>query len=208
MAKKRTKRMTAAERREQLVEVGRTIFAKQGYEATTVEEIARRARVSKPIVYEHFGGKEGLYAVVVDREMKSLLEGVTRSIGTGGPRERFERAALAFLTYVESNPAGFTVLSRDAPAERAAGGLSSVLNELAARVTEIFAAEFRKLGYDPKSAPIYAHALVGMVTYVGQWWRKVRRPPVREVARHLAALSWTGLSQLPKRPALTIDEKH
>jgi AcrR family transcriptional regulator len=205
MTKKRTKRMTAAERREQLVEVGRNLFAKHGYEATTVEEIARKAGVSKPIVYEHFGGKEGLYAVVVDREMKSLLDGVTQSIGTGEPRERFERAALAFLTYVENNPAGFTVLSRDAPIERAAGSLSSVLNELAARVTEIFAAEFRKLGYEPKSAPIYAHALVGMVTYVGQWWRKVRRPPVRDVARHLAALSWMGLSHLPKRPELSID---
>ena len=195
--------MSAAERREQLVDVGRTIFAKRGYEATTVEEIARRAGVSKPIVYEHFGGKEGLYAVIVDPEMKSVLDLVTQSIGKGGPRLRFERAALAFLTYVENNPAGFSVLSRDAPVVRTAGGgLSSVLNELAARVTDIFATEFRKLGYDPKSAPIYAHALVGMVTYVGQWWRKVRRPAVREVARHLAALIWMGLRHLPKEPVL------
>ncbi len=49
------KKLTAAARRAQLIEVGRSAFAKKGYEATSVEEIAKRAKVSKPIVYEHFG---------------------------------------------------------------------------------------------------------------------------------------------------------
>ena len=52
-------RLTAAARRAQLIEVGRSVFAKRGYDATSVEEIAERAKVSKPIVYKHFGGKEG-----------------------------------------------------------------------------------------------------------------------------------------------------
>jgi AcrR family transcriptional regulator len=65
------KKLTAAARRAQLIQVGREVFAENGYEATSVEEIASRAKVSKPIVYEHFGGKEGLYAVVVDRERLS-----------------------------------------------------------------------------------------------------------------------------------------
>ncbi|MCA9616236.1 MAG: helix-turn-helix transcriptional regulator, partial [Myxococcales bacterium] len=53
---KRGSRLSALERRAQLVEVGRSVFAKRGYEGTSVEEIAARAKVSKPIVYEHFGG--------------------------------------------------------------------------------------------------------------------------------------------------------
>ncbi|HRA06299.1 MAG TPA: helix-turn-helix domain-containing protein, partial [Propionicimonas sp.] len=61
-------RMTRAERREQLIDVARALFAERGLEGTSVEEIAAHAGVSKPVVYEHFGGKEGLYAVVVDRE--------------------------------------------------------------------------------------------------------------------------------------------
>ena len=65
----RTSRMTASERRTQLINVGRSLFAKKGFEAVSVEEIAAAAKISKPIVYEHFGGKEGLYAVVIDREM-------------------------------------------------------------------------------------------------------------------------------------------
>ncbi|EDY47574.1 transcriptional regulator [Streptomyces clavuligerus] len=70
-------RMTGAERREQLLDIGRTLFADKGFEGTSVEEIAAKAGVSKPVVYEHFGGKEGLYAVVVDREMRQLLRRVT-----------------------------------------------------------------------------------------------------------------------------------
>lgn len=78
-------RMTGKQRREQLLEIGRTVFAERGYDGTSVEEIAERAGVSKPVVYEHFGGKEGLYAVVVDREMQLLLDMVTGAL-TGGTR--------------------------------------------------------------------------------------------------------------------------
>ncbi|HZX39625.1 MAG TPA: TetR/AcrR family transcriptional regulator, partial [Streptomyces sp.] len=73
-------RMTGAERREQLLDIGRTLFAEKGFEGTSVEEIAAKAGVSKPVVYEHFGGKEGLYAVVVDREMSALLDRITSSL--------------------------------------------------------------------------------------------------------------------------------
>ena len=67
-------RMSGSQRREQLVAVGRKLFAAKGYEAVSVEEIAAKAEVSKPVVYEHFGGKEGLYAVIVDREVTGLIE--------------------------------------------------------------------------------------------------------------------------------------
>ena len=60
-------RMTGTERREQLIEVARELFAEKGFAGTSIEEVALRGHVSKPVVYEHFGGKEGLYAVVVDR---------------------------------------------------------------------------------------------------------------------------------------------
>ena len=69
-------RMTGPQRREQLLEVGRKLFADKGFEGTSVEEIAAKAGVSKPVVYEHLGGKEGLYAVVVDREIRTLLDGI------------------------------------------------------------------------------------------------------------------------------------
>src|SRR5262244_4158520 len=103
--------MTGKERREQLLDIGRRLFAERGLDGTSIEEIAAQADVSKPVVYEHFGGKEGLYAVVVDREVERFIAMATSLLSTGTPRERVERAALAFLTYVKDHPDGFAILS-------------------------------------------------------------------------------------------------
>jgi AcrR family transcriptional regulator len=202
MGERTQRRLTAAARRAQLIDIGRQVFAKRGYDAASVEEIAEHARVSKPIIYQHFGGKEGLYAVVVDREMEYLLRRIAESIASGSPRERVERGALAFLEYVRDHPDGFAVLAHGAPATPAGGGMSSLLNDVAERVSEAFVTAFKAVGYDPKAAPIYAHALIGMVTSVGQWWMESRKPSVEEVASHIAALAWRGLRRLPKKPTL------
>jgi len=203
----KSRRLSGSERRAQLIDVGRAVFAKRGYEATSMEEIADRAKVSKPILYEHFGGKEGLYAVVVDREMDYVVRRIVEAIATGSPRERVEKATLAFLTYVRDEPDGFAVLSQDSPLTSTRGRLSSLLNDLAERVGDLFASSFKEAGYDPRASPIYAHALVGMVTFVGKWWTEVRKPSVDEVAKHIGALAWMGLRHLPKRPTLKSRER-
>ena len=83
-------RMTGTQRREQLLDVGRSLFAERGYDGTAVEEIALRAGVSKPVVYEHFGGKEGLYAVVVDREVSRLMEMFASALSGDSPKVLLE----------------------------------------------------------------------------------------------------------------------
>src|SRR5664279_4057155 len=91
-------RMTARDRREQLVTVARALFAEKGFDGTSVEEIALRADVSKPVVYEHFGGKEGIYAVIVDREVEALSGALSGALASRAhPRVLVERAALALL---------------------------------------------------------------------------------------------------------------
>ncbi|MDQ3152931.1 MAG: TetR/AcrR family transcriptional regulator, partial [Actinomycetota bacterium] len=108
--------MTGQARREQLMDVGRVLFAEKGYEGASIEEVAHRAGVSKPVVYEHFGGKDRLYAVVVDREMRELLEHMTSALaGAEHPRELLERAALALLDYIQDSTDGFRILVRDSP---------------------------------------------------------------------------------------------
>ena len=199
--KKPTGRLTAAARRAQLIEVGREVFAERGYGATSVEEIANRANVSKPILYDHFGGKEGLYAVVVDRELECILSRIAEAVSTGMPRERLEQATVAYLTYVQERPLGFAVLLRGAPQQERSGEMPALMYDLADRVGDIFTEQFSEAGYDPASAPIYAHALVGMVAFVGQWWTESGKPPsVNTVASHIAALAWMGLRHLPKQP--------
>lgn len=170
-----------------------------------MEEIADRAKISKPIVYEHFGGKEGLYAVIVDREVEHIVARIGAAVAEGSPRRRLEAAILAYLTYVDERPHGFAVLLRDAP--KRSGRMPALMFDLADRVGDVFTDMFRRAGYDAKAAPIYAHALVGMVAFVGQWWTESRKPPPAEVvASHVAALGWMGLRHLPIKPALLASE--
>ncbi|GAA1580967.1 TetR/AcrR family transcriptional regulator [Kribbella hippodromi] len=195
--------MTSAERREQLITIARGLFAQKGYEATSVEEIAHRAEVSKPVVYEHFGGKEGLYAVVVDREVRALLDGVTGALTAGRAHELVEQAALALLDYIENNADGFRILVRDSPVGSSTGSFISILSDVATRVEHILAEEFKRRGLDPKNAPMYAQMLVGMVALTGQWWLDARKPKKPDVAAHLVNLAWNGLSGLEAKPTLS-----
>lgn len=198
--------MTGQQRREQLVSVGRALFAERGYDAASIEEIAARAGVSKPVVYEHFGGKEGLYAVVVDREMADLLGRLTSALAVGDPRDLVERAALALLTYIEDETDGFRILARDSPVASGAGaGFSSLLNDVASQVEHILGREFARRDIDTELAPMYAQMLVGMVALTGMWWLEERTPPREQVAAHLVNLGWNGLAHLEAKPNALID---
>jgi AcrR family transcriptional regulator len=195
--------MSGKERREQLIEISRALFAEKGFDGTSIEEIAASAMVSKPVVYEHFGGKEGLYAVVVDREMQKLLGMVTEALSATHALVKLERAALALLRYIEESSEGFRILVRDSHAASGTGTFASLISEIASQVEDVLADEFSNRGYDPKLAPMYAQMLVGMVALTGQWWLDVRRPKREEVAAHVVNLAWNGLTGLAPAPGLT-----
>jgi AcrR family transcriptional regulator len=193
-------RMTATERREQLVGVARSLFSERGFEASSVEEIAERAGVSKPVVYQHFGGKEGLYAVVVDREVTALTERITAALDVPHPKLAAQAAADAFLGYIEEREEGFRVLLRDAPSEMAGSSFASVLVDVAASAEGLLLEEFGERGFDETTAPMYARMLVGAVAMVGEWWLEVREPSREEVAAHVVNLLWNGLGRLEPQP--------
>ena len=199
--------MTGAERRQQLLDVARSLFAEKGFDGTSIEEIANRANVSKPVVYEHFGGKEGIYAAVVDRETRLLLDRMVSTLHGGHPRELLEQAAVALLSYVEDCHDGFRILVRDSPVASSTGTFSTLLNDIASQVEYVLAQEFDSRGYDDKLAPLYAQALVGMVALTGQWWLDARKPKRNEVAAHLVNLAWNGLSNLEHKPRLRLRRK-
>src|ERR1700678_939831 len=192
--------MTGKERREQLLDIGRRLFAERGFEGTSIEEIAAQADVSKPVVYEHFGGKEGLYAVVVDREVERLLTMATTLLVEGGnTREKFEAAAVKLLQYIGDNADGFRILVRDSSPGSSTGTYGTLLSDIAGQVEYILADYLKSRGHDPKLAPLYAQMLVGMVAFAGQWWLDARKPKLEEVAASLIDLAWNGLSQLDSR---------
>ena len=193
--------MTAQQRREQLLSVGKELFAARGYEAVTVEEIAAAAEVSKPVVYEHFGGKEGLYAVIVDREMQALLKSITDSLTSEQPRILLEQAATALFNYIENETDGFAVLVRDSPVPT--GSYASLIVEIAGHVAHLLAKQFKARGYNTKLAPMYSQMLVGMVAVTGTWWLDVRNPSKDEVVAHLVNLTYNGFAHLEHKPHLS-----
>ena len=193
-------RMSGPERREQLLDVGRALLAERGYDGTSVEEIALRAGVSKPVVYEHFGGKEGLYAVVVDREVSGLLARFTGALSGESPRELVEQACLVLLTYVEEQPDGFRILVHESPV--GPRGFATLMSDVATQVEHILGREFAARGFATDLAPLYSQALVGMVAMTGQWWQDHRTPSRDVVAAHLVNLAWHGLSRLDPAPIL------
>ena len=195
--------MTARQRREQLIVVAKALFAEKGFEGTSVEEIAARADVSKPVVYEHFGGKEGLYAVIVDREVEALLGVLLGALASRAhPRQLVERAALALLGYIEESPDGFRILVRDSPVAQAGGTFSSLLGDVAAQVEVLLGDQFSRRGLNPLVAPFYAQMLVGQVALAGQHWAEVREPAKNVIAAHLVNLAWNGLSALERSPEI------
>lgn len=196
-------RMSGSQRREQLIGVGRKLFAKKGYEAVSVEEIANEAKVSKPVVYEHFGGKEGLYAVIVDREMNNLLNRIVSSLTGDHPRLLLEQAGLALFDYIEDETDGFRIMVRDSPVSQSSGSFASLIVEVATETDHILAEQFKQRGFNPKLSQMYSQMLVGMVALTGQWWLDVRKPGKDKVVANLVNLAWNGLSHLNSDPELT-----
>lgn len=197
------RRMSTAERRRQLLDVGCTAFARLGPDGVSMEELAARAGVSKPVVYEHFGSKEGFYDAVVAEEMERLEAVIAGAMSLGRARLRIERAVLALLTYVEEHPDGFTIVARD-PATKE--GFATLLGNATSRVSHILGAAFTRAGLDPSPATLYSQAMVGMVSQTAQWWLEQgsaeTAPDKETVAAHIVNLLWNGLAGMEAEPRL------
>jgi AcrR family transcriptional regulator len=143
-------RLTASERREQLLEVTTRIVAEQGFQAVSIESVARRAGISRPIVYEHFGDLQGLLEAVVEREMSRAFSQVSETALTdlteGDHRELMLESLRAFLHAVRDHPSTWRLVlmpAEGAPEllrKRLARGRASVLAQLAQAVRPIMRA--------------------------------------------------------------------
>jgi AcrR family transcriptional regulator len=100
--------MTAPARREQLLDVTAEIVAEQGFQAVSIQSVARRAGISRPIVYEHFGDLSGLLEALVERETARALEQVSQTelgdLSEGDPSELLLESLRTYLDAVERHP--------------------------------------------------------------------------------------------------------
>ena len=195
--------MTRIERRDQLIGIGRKLFASHGFNAVSVEEIAAAAEVSKPVIYEHFGGKEGLYQVIVDRETTMLNAILVEQIRPDlHPRQVLEGTIVGLLDYIEVNPDGFGLMVHQSPDVLTGSQFSTILSDMGEHLTRLLGAYFEQLGFDVESAPLYGQMLAGMVGTMGQSWSTEKEPTKEVLAAHLVNLMWNGLRGLEHNPTL------
>lgn len=205
MAEKQTKRvrMSRAQRREQLIGIARQLFGTRGYDAVSIEEIAAAAQVSKPVVYEHFGGKEGLYQVIVDREVTALTDILASQMhAQRSARQVLEGIIVSLLDFIDENPDGFHLLAHQSPSAVKSETFATVMEDVAERVAQFLAPLFEQNGLDPNTAPMYGQLLAGGVGQIGQWWAENPGAEKAVVAAHVTNLLYFGLRGMEKDPRL------
>jgi AcrR family transcriptional regulator len=188
-----------AERRQTLLDAADRVICRSGPGAS-MDDIAFEAGITKPILYRHFGDKEGLYEALAQRYVDELMEELDAGATDGDARTRLAARIDAYLTYVERNPERYRFLlgAAEQPRTSAIGAefRERRVNACAARAE----ASLRRAGLDPEIAEPWAHAVCGMIRSAGIWWLETRSLERGELVEHLTALLWEGFAPLHERP--------
>jgi AcrR family transcriptional regulator len=165
--------MPRAEREDEMLRAAGAAFARSGFHDASMDAIAEAAGISKPMLYNYFGSKQGLYAAYIERSGHALLESMREADSRDAPpAQRLHAGILAFLTYAEEHSAGWTILHRETLAE---GGLvAEELSGLRARVTEMLTTLF--------GDEAFAHAFTGAGESLAGWWLAHPGQPKERIA--------------------------
>lgn len=208
------RRLSGEERRHRLLTSAQDLFGKRGYRSTEVDDIARRAGVTKPMLYRHFpGGKAEIFLAVLEEHMNSLMRVLWEALASSSePRRRLHHGLDAYIRYAEANTAGFRLLTQ-APAQfepEVAKRLSEFRELIVRGLSHTIADVMKGAGLPAEGAPLYAHAMLGGAESVTSWWLNGGRTPGREViVDHLLAFMWRGFDGLPRHPGrYHLDNRH
>ncbi|HEX2258282.1 MAG TPA: TetR/AcrR family transcriptional regulator [Actinomycetota bacterium] len=199
------RRVSREERRRRLLASAEELFGRQGYRKTEVEEVARRAGVTKPMLYRHFpGGKAEVFMAVLDEHINSLLRGLWEAMGSStNPRERLHRGIDAYLRFAEANPEAFQlmILSSVELDPVLGSRLREVRESIVRGLTNTISDVMKGAGLHARGAPLYANALLGAVESVVGWWLESGAGNRDLIVDHLLAFVWRGFDGLPRDPA-------
>jgi AcrR family transcriptional regulator len=192
------RRMRAAERRAQLLDVARKVFGTSGFHAVSMDDVAKEAGVTKPILYDHFPSKKELYLALLDADLAVLHENVRKALKSPiGNRERIRASFQAYFDFVEDEADGFRLLMQEAVgAERDfRERVAQVRDQILSEVADLIARESQgRLGRE--HAETVALALVGMVETVAQHDPSRPVESRREAVDILVRLAWRGITEL------------
>ena len=188
-------RLPAAKRREQLLDVAMTAFSAAGYHGTSMNDVARAAGVTKPVLYQHFASKRDLYIELVDDVANRLANNVVGAADAADTAvERTVNALSSYFRFVEENQREFQLLFGRAAsrADDTVNGSQMVESRMSATIAEIL-----RRWLDVDEVEIYGRAIVAMSEGVCRHWlTQADRPSAEELAEQLAGLILSGLQGL------------
>ena len=205
-ARTRGARLPRSARRVQLLSAAQEVFVEHGYHAAAMDEIADRAGVSKPVLYQHFPGKLELYLAILDLHNAELLAGVKAAMdATDNNKARVAAAISAYFEFVDREDAPFRLvfesdLTNDiAVRQRVDLVEQTISHAIADIITE-------DAGLARPEAELLGVAMAGMAQVSARYWLQSQRRIPREAAADLIAqLSWRGIRAFPKTSSPSAD---
>ena len=191
------RRMRAPERRAQLLEVARVAFGRNGFHGVSMEEVAREAGVTKPVLYDHFPSKDALFLALLDADSAALEERVRTALqAPTGNRQRIRASFQAYFDFVDEHAEGFKLVMQEAQYPRfLSSSVNTVRERIHQEVADLIVRE-SKGSVDEDDALTIALGLISMVETGAQ-----RDPggPAADRARQvevLVQLAWRGMTAL------------
>ena len=186
-------RLPAEQRRRQLLDVSLDVFAERGFHATSMDDVALAAGVTKPVLYQHFPNKRGLFTELLDDVGHQLLvELIAATSSASNGREQVERGFEAYFTFVGRRPAAFRLLFgasvRNDPDFAVVA--DRVVDEASNAISALIVIE----GSDAQR-DVLAHALVGIAEAVARYALTDGEPlhDSEQLARWVSQMTWSGL---------------
>ena len=187
-----------AQRREELLDAADRVVRSGG--EMSMDDVAAEAGITKPILYRHFGDKDGLYEALAQRYVDELAGELEQAATIDDPRTRLGATIDAYLSYVEREPERYRFLLLTGERPRTAHVLADFRRRDVARCAFAAAGNLRRAGLDPRVSELWAHHVSGTVRSAGVWWLETRALPKEEVAGYLAALLWEVVWALRRPP--------
>jgi AcrR family transcriptional regulator len=186
-----TRLVPRAVREEQMLEVAGAVFAERGFHPASMDEIAERADISKPMLYAYFGSKEGLYSAYMDRIGGRLLEAMDAAVDPDlDPGPQVYASMMAFLGFVEQHRQGWAILQRELAFSGGPIGedVARVRGRIVKRMATLLAQRL-----DEERADALATGFIGAGESLAAWWIDHPDVPREQVARHIMDVGWAGI---------------
>ena len=194
-----TARLNRSARRAQLLSAARAVFVSQGYHAAAMDDIADRAGVSKPVLYQHFPSKLELYLALLGDSADDMVGLVRQAIASSQDNHvRVHRAVEAYFTYVADNRQAYRLIfESDLAGQPAVAAIVERASEACiAAITDTITTD---TGVDPAQARLLASGLVGLSQVAARYWQAQRADiPQEEAVDLLSTLAWSGISRFPR----------